>query len=208
MYTPGAPRAPRGPPAGGPPECLPPQGGWWMAGEAFGYRHQSARRFPNLLPPRCRCGLFRTQTSLSTRFDQRQVLTHTLTREWVPSSSHSLRPRHLGRSRGLSHFAPTGWGISSLAGAFPSGGFSPSVYPRQCSLLCIPPRGLVEFRRHDGLLLRPMAREPGSRLGLPRPLRGVLAQHGVPRSPLCHRRRGLQGPPRAPDPRGAKKCTF
>ena len=127
----GAPGPPRGGPPGGsppPPAGIPSRGvGGWLGIPAY-----SPSVFPQPLFPRdVRGGLFRTQTSLSTRFDQRQVLTHTLTRDWVPSSSQSLRPRHLGRSRGLSHFAPTGWGISSLAGAFPSGGFSPSVYPHQ-----------------------------------------------------------------------------
>ena len=40
------PRGPPGPPGAprrGPPGMSTPQGGWWMAGEAFGYRHQSAR---------------------------------------------------------------------------------------------------------------------------------------------------------------------
>ena len=210
VHPPGAPGPRRGAPPGGSPRprsVYPPGGlvdGW-------GYPSTPTVVFPQPLFPRdVRCGLFRTQTSLSTRFDQRQVLTHTLTRDWVPSSSQSLRPRHLWRSRGLSHFAPTGWGISSLAGAFPSGG-SHLLYTLVSGSLLpsgLPSRGLVEFRRHDGLLLRPMAREPGSRLCLPRPLRGVLAQHRGPSSPFCHRRQGLQGPLRAPDPRGAKKCTF
>ena len=197
MYTPRGPRAPAGgPPRGGPPApgLYTLQGGWWMAGDTHRSMHTPTQLPQPLFPRVVSGGLFRTQTSLSTRFDQRQVLTHTLTREWVPSSSHSLRPRHLGRSRGLSHFAPTGWGISSLAGAIPSSVFSPSVYPHQCSLLCIPSRGLVEFRRHDGLLLRPMAREPGSRLCLPRPLRRVLAQHGCPVAPSATGGRASRAP--------------
>ena len=127
----GAPGPPGGPPQGGPPApgLYTPQGGWWMAGEALGYTPCLSPQ--PLFPRDASGGLFRTRTSLSTRFAAPMVLTHTLTREWVPSSSHSLRPRHLGRSRGLSHFAPTGWGISVLAGAIPSGGFSPSVYPRE-----------------------------------------------------------------------------
>ena len=124
-----------GPPPGGPPGGSPRPRSVYPPGglvDGWGYPYTPTVVFPQPLFPRdVRCGLFRTQTSLSTRFDQRQVLTHTLTRDWVPSSYQSLRPRHLGRSRGLSHFAPTGWGISSLAGAFPSGGFSPSVYPRE-----------------------------------------------------------------------------
>ena len=198
MYTPRGPRAPAGgPPRGGSPRprsVYPPRGvGGWL-GIPTGLCIPPTQLPQPLFPRVVSGGLFRTQTSLSTRFDQRQVLTHTLTREWVPSSSHSLRPRHLGRSRGLSHFAPTGWGISSLAGAIPSSVFSPSVYPHQCSLLCIPSRGLVEFRRHDGLLLRPMAREPGSRLCLPRPLRRVLAQHGCPVAPSATGGRASRAP--------------
>ena len=66
----------------------------------------------------------------------------------------------------------------------------------------------VEFDRHDGLLLRPMASQTGlpgwhpeTHAVGPRHPRGPLV-------PLCHRRRGHQRATRAPDPRGAKKCTF
>ena len=215
----GAPGAPRGAPLGGPPgdPDSPPLRGYPPGSDSPA---QSAR-FPNLVPPRRPSvrSVSDPQTFAASSVRPGRSSQTLMTRAWVPSPPPMLLRigDHLPRVTGASRVEQlAGWGDGSLAGAFTPGVFSPAFgdylfhpppsHPYGCNVS--PSRRwwscVAMTASSSGLWL--VNRAPG--VPIPRPLRGVLRHHGAPWGPLCHRRRGPQGPPRAPDPRGAKKCTF